>query len=186
MTGNQSIILTEEVQEEWRSVVGYEGVYEISGLGRVRRIKRACGTQTGRILKAAIMWCGYLQLTLCSNGQRENHRVAGLVAAAFLGPRPHQHQVNHKDGNKLNNRSINLEYVTQSQNIQHAVVLGLYGDRRGSNNNLAKLTETTVMVIKKRLARGEASNSIAKDLEIPISRVKDIKRGAAWKHLTCN
>jgi hypothetical protein len=99
---------------EWR-VIADAPAYEVSDDGQVRQIL------TGRILRASISSPGYLAVHL--GPQRA--RVHALVAGAFIGPRPARHETNHIDGDKLNNRVSNLEYVTPGTNQRHAYAMGL-------------------------------------------------------------
>lgn len=122
--------------EEWRDIKGYEGLYQVSSLGRVRSLDRILfqrnrwGTITskkikGRIRRANVTNSGYLYLPLCKNRNSYCAKIHRLVAQAFI-PNPNGYQeVNHKDGNKLNNTVENLEWCTHSQNHIHAVKMGL-------------------------------------------------------------
>lgn len=123
--------LMDAQQEEWRPVIGYEGHYEISNRGHLRRVKQCRGTQAGRILNGAINPGGYVVVTLGRDNKKHMSMLHRLVAEAFIGPRPDErHEINHKDGNKQNNTVGNLEWVTRSQNNQHAYDIGLRGPRR--------------------------------------------------------
>lgn len=115
--------------EEWRAVVGYEGFYEVSSFGNVRRLSRndTDGRSTRGRLKKQSMTNGYLFLGLCRDGKPEIVRVHRLVARAFLGECPDGLVVNHIDHDKTNNHATNLEYVTPKENIQHAARNGRMG-----------------------------------------------------------
>lgn len=114
------------MRESWRNIPGTRGCYQVSDRGRVRSIW---------ILKS---WQTSKTAALRSNSQRrevvsipigkkwKRSYVHRLVAAAFIGPCPTGKQVNHKDGNSLNNHKGNLEYATPSENIKHAWRNGLY------------------------------------------------------------
>ena len=112
------------MQEIWKDIKGYEGKYQISNLGRVKSLQR--NGRPERILRLNLIK-GYAYTTL-SNGSRGNKKklkVHRLVAEAFI-PNPHNKpEVNHIDGNKLNNNVDNLEWVTHQENCKHAVKLGL-------------------------------------------------------------
>ena len=110
--------------EEWRPVGGWEDWYEVSDLGRVRRIAPRCpgGVAIAVVRQTHLSTSGYPQLTLTRPGKRATLRVHRLVAHAFLGPCPWGRQVNHKDFNTRNAAANNLEYVTQLANAHHALL----------------------------------------------------------------
>lgn len=115
--------------ERWIAV--YNGFYEVSDHGQVRRRIGGKGARAGLILKLSIASTGYPVVTLCVDGKRRVTHVHALVASAFLGDRGDGLMVNHKDGDKTNNHISNLEYVTRAENMQHAARIGLLpsGDR---------------------------------------------------------
>lgn len=110
---------TEIHAEEWRPVVGYEGLYEVSNLGRCRRIWRY-GRAWDGLMKAHPHVNGYLFYMLCRGNKAKTHRVHRVVARAFLGEPPDGSEVNHKDSDRANCRLSNLEYVTRSENVKHS------------------------------------------------------------------
>lgn len=105
--------------EEWRDIVGFEGFYEISSLGRVR------SHITSKILSPSLCSSGYPKLTLCKYGRHTQHMVHRLVAKAFLPNPDNMRTVNHIDGNKQNNQANNLEWCSHSDNQRHAYRMGL-------------------------------------------------------------
>jgi len=113
--------------EIWKAVVGFTG-YEVSDRGRVRsRIpSRKLGCEV-TLLTPSVSFYGYLVLNLCSDeGKQIQRKVHQLVCRAFHGPAPEGRGfVNHKDGNKQNNVSSNLEWCTRRHNNRHAVSTGL-------------------------------------------------------------
>lgn len=125
---------TEVKSEEWRAVVGHEDRYEVSNLGRVRSLRftkkfhKAYDPSKFLILKESLNHAGYPRHSLRqSPTKRQPWSVHQLVAQAFLEKlNPNQTQVNHKDGNKLNNRVDNLEWVTPHENVIHAMRTGLH------------------------------------------------------------
>jgi len=115
--------------EIWKDVVGYEGYYQVSNLGRVRSLDRILdkpniltGGQTvrkGKIISQRLK-TGYMYVNLCAHDRRKGHRVHRLVAKAFLPNPESKPQINHKNGNKKDNRVYNLEWATASENQKHA------------------------------------------------------------------
>jgi hypothetical protein len=112
------------MQEEFRDVEGYEGLYQVSNLGRVKslpkeicNIKR-CYTSKEKILKSGIEKHGYCLVVLFKNKNGKTNKVHKLVAMAFLNHKPCGHElvINHIDFNKSNNNLDNLEIVTQREN----------------------------------------------------------------------
>lgn len=115
--------------EIWKDVVGYEGYYQVSNLGRVRSLDRVLdkpniltGGQTirkGKILKQKEL-SGYMYVNLCVHDKRHHCRVHRLVAEAFIPNPDGKPQVNHKYGNKKDNRGYRLEWATASENGKHS------------------------------------------------------------------
>ena len=112
--------------EEWRPVVGYEGLYEVSNTGRVRSldmyVKSRYGNyrlHKGKVLSPAKDKNGYLKVNLCYNGKDKIIRVHRLVTEAFIPNPDNLPEVNHKDEDKTNNRVENLEWCDRSYNINY-------------------------------------------------------------------
>ncbi len=132
--------------EVWKDIKGYEGLYQISNLGRVKSLRKIRGIQIQKekILTLQPIKGGYYRAKLCKNGKEKSYLVHRLVAETFI---PEHFTVNHKDGNKSNNTVDNLEWVTQKENNIHAYKMGLkpYGTQRADS----KLTEQQVKEIRK-------------------------------------
>jgi len=105
------------MNENWRPVIGFEDLYEVSDQGRIRN-------SSGKMLAGA--GGRYLHVTLCRDGRRFNVNIHTAVAEAFLGPRPERQEVRHLDDVKINNVLENLAYGTKSENSHDAVRNGLH------------------------------------------------------------
>jgi hypothetical protein len=165
------------VKEEWRLCFG--GDYEVSSVGRVRRVTRARGAVPGRILSPGLIR-GYPAVVITFDGERKSRYVHHLVARAFIGPLPGGMGVNHIDGDKANNNVYNLEYCTQAQNMVHASETGLLAV--GSQRSSSKLCECSARAAKRLLASGAAMADIARRLGVSASAVSDIATGTTWRH----
>ena len=126
------------MQETWKPVSGYENFYEISNTGNVKSIGRYIVLKNGktryvseRILRPKSTG-GYLFVALSKEGVRKDYYLHRLVAEMFLYKSPFRNYVNHKDGNPSNNVVSNLEWVTHSENVQHAYNKGLYRVKGGN------------------------------------------------------
>jgi hypothetical protein len=141
-------VMVQKEEEIWKEIPGYPK-YQVSNLGRVRTPRHF---KAPKILKFAVGNSGYahLQLTFakyCSTTM-DIHR---LVAITFLGvPFNDTYQVNHKDGNKLNNRLENLVWVSPQENIHHAIQNG-HINQFGENGPNTKLSAEQVLAIRKEM-----------------------------------
>ena len=102
--------MTEEI---WRTIKGFEGLYEVSDQGRVRSLK--FGKE--RILKPLRNTCGYLQFCLYKNGEQKMYLVHRLVAQTFIPNPRNLPEVNHKDEDKTNNSVSNIEWCDRKYNL---------------------------------------------------------------------
>lgn len=134
-------------KEKWRPILQYEDSYEVSNFGRVRSLEREVmvGHRSGskipalykaRILKPRAHTQGYVTYTLRKDGWSTNHYGHRIVALAFCNLKDlNKTCVNHKNGVRTDNRSVNLEWVSYKENTNHGVVHG--GIKRASNGKFA-------------------------------------------------
>lgn len=175
--------------EEWRPIPGYEGIYDVSNLGRVKRMvehSRGCRGRTyaGKILAWLIDDKGYPHVKLWRDRKERRISIHRLVAWAFIGPQLPGIVVNHKDGNKGDPRIENIEYMTKSNDILHA--LAVLGARRarGRDHHRAKLTEENVREIRRLLREGVIQNvKIAKMFGVTKMTIGHVKAGRVWRHV---
>lgn len=128
--------------EVWKDVVGYEGLYQVSNIGNVISLRRnyKCGPKYLTPFEND----GYHRVTLVVGKSHKNLLVHRLVAEAFIPNTEGKEVVNHIDGNKLNNKANNLEWVTKKENTAHAIRTGLrrpdvpHRSFRGANSPRAK------------------------------------------------
>lgn len=145
------------LEEVWKDVKGWEGIYKVSSKGRVKSIERAKGEYgSGRavhehIMAHALNHKGYKTVHLSREGFNKRVAVHRLVAIAFIPNPDNLPQVNHIDGNKLNNSVDNLEWVTNLDNMRHAVKNGL--TNMGPCLNAAHTPEVHKKVSEKRKKR---------------------------------
>ena len=132
--------------EEWKSIPGYEGLYEVSSYGRVRSVDRyvkylngMIHLHKGKMLSPGIRSDGYLQVSLCCNGKYKTISIHRLVAQAFL-PNPYNlPMINHKDEVKTNNSADNLEWCTVKYNSNYKGVLKRRSQRMKENGIYEKI-----------------------------------------------
>ena len=165
--------------ETWKAIPGFEGQYEISDQGRCKNVGSGPGIVTGHILKPLRTIHGYTQYRL---GKYEKPKtIHSLVLLAFVGQRPIDFDINHKNGVKDDNRLENLEYVSKSDNCIH--MTHVLGKRRGESHGNAKLTDDAVREIRRLYATGLSQYKIATRFQITRPNVGYIVRRIAWSHI---
>ena len=105
--------------EEWRDIKGYEGLYQVSSLGNIRALKFYHSANNVHNVKTTVNKHGYCVVGLYKDKKCKQFRVHRLVALAFIPNPDNLPYVNHIDCDKTNNKSINLEWCTQSDNVKH-------------------------------------------------------------------
>jgi len=182
--------------EQWLPVVGYEGVYEVSDMGRVRSLDREVWRKSrsgneyvwirpGRVMKqhripdSPIRWRQYWQIRLHVSGASRHHMVHRLVTEAFLGPLPPGMQCRHGPGGMLDNTLGNLCYGTAFENQADRVRDGTANI--GSQNPNSKLTEEDVAQVRARRAAGESQKALAAEFEVSTATISMVVTGYRWK-----
>lgn len=175
----------DRVPEVWLPVRGYEGLYEVSNLGKVRRDfvapARSLGVP-GKLLKPLVGPHGYLIVSLSNQGAVTNYRLHRLVLIAFCGDEPFEGAIAcHNDGDRKNCALNNLRWGSPSDNqadrVRHGTAL------RGEAVFGAILTEPKVRQIRERLRAGEIGRTIAPDFGVSVSTIHLIRKNRIWRHV---
>ncbi len=177
------------MQETWKPVVGFEGLYEVSDQGRVKSLQRTVNGPHGskhtlpeRVLAGGQTETGYWHVLLYREGVRRTRVVHVLVAEAFLGPRVGD-SINHIDGNKDNNAAGNLEYCSHGDNNRHALRTGLRVNAKGSRHGHAKLNEEQVSQIRQLVASGRLQKHVARMFQVSKQTICKIVKRQKWQHV---
>lgn len=180
------------MNEIWKDITGYEGLYQISSMGRVKRLPRSNKRANGKplplkekILTGTINAFGYCRYELSRGINAASFSGHRLVAIAFIPNSNNKPQINHKNGIKTDNRVDNLEWCNNSENQKHAYAIGLNKPRslRGDKSNLSKITKNTALAIICDLQKGLRNKDIATKYNVLRSHVSSIKSKRIWAHL---
>ena len=163
--------------EKWLPVVYFEGLYEVSDLGRVRSVRR------NRLMKLEGVK-GYRRVMLSVDGVTARHFVHAMVMRAFVGPCPPGHEINHKRGDRSDNRLSMLEYVTPSQNNKHAYDVLKKVPQAGSKHGMSKLTEAAAREIRDLRANGSRLTELADAFGVSITTISEACNRRHWTHVT--
>ena len=165
------------MKEIWKNIAGYEDRYKVSSLGRV---KTFCLGRM-RILGDRYSY-NYKRVSLYDkNSVPKNFSVHKLVIETFLGKTPEGMEVNHKNGNKKDNRVENLEFVTHKENVNHAHENGLVKNH-GEDSFKSKLKNEDILVIRK-LCLEKPIREISKLYKVDRNTIRQIMLGETWKHI---
>lgn len=167
-----------DATERWLPVVGWEGIYEVSDLGRVRSLPRGISGGRrikGRVLALTVDDSGTHTVLLRDSPRRRHVHIYILVAEAFIGPRPAGLQIRHLNDDRTDNRLANLTYGTQGENMVDAVLNGKHGN--------TKLTVDNVREIRRRYAAGESQAAVAADYGVKPITVQAVVKRRNWKHV---
>lgn len=166
---------------KWKPIKNYEDRYEVSDTGLIKSLKanRGVGSRLEDRQRKTTLNKGYESVALCKDGKLRYFQVHRLVAEAFIENPNDLPQVNHKNGNKLDNRASNLEWCTHQYNQIHARENGLMGGERG---NTTKLTERDIRAIR-RLYPKVNSRELAEAFDVGQNAVRKIINNETWKYV---
>jgi hypothetical protein len=164
------------MEEIWKPVNGYEGLYEVSNFGKVKCLNRS-------IIKRHSIMGRYPALKLSKNGKKTHFLIHRLVALHFMPNPQNKPQINHINGDRNDFRIENLEWSTQHENMQHAYRTGLYStDNKGTRNGMVKLTEEQVIEIIS-LFPVKTNMELSKMFGVHASTISGIRTNERWCHL---
>lgn len=168
--------------EVWLPVRGYEGLYEVSDLGRVRNIAARKGTVPGLILRHRETRDGYLKVVLRDCGRDRAMTVHRIVYEAHCRPLGADEEVDHVDGNKKNNCRLNLDAVNRLENMQRSFRRGR-AMARGEAQGRARFTAEQVVAIRRRVSQGELQKALAAEFGVTPTAINCIVLRKTWAHL---
>lgn len=180
------------MEEIWKSVKGYEGIYEISNLGRLKALesvlphyKSGTMVRKEKLLKTdKAHGNGYVNAYLSKNKVRFTTGIHRLVAIAFIENPNNLPEVNHKDTIKTNNIVSNLEWCDGDRNREHAAQMGLNVILKGEQHGHSKLTEAQVLEIRKAYDRKSRNGTkLAKSYGVSKVVISAIVTRRSWRHI---
>lgn len=177
------------MKEEWREIKGYEGYYEVSNIGNIRSMERYVNSKNKSIaLKKAksinmSKRGAYISVKLSKENKEKTFSVHRLVALMFIPNPENKLEVNHIDGNKMNNFVGNLEWCTRSENGLHSYKNGLQSGRKGSKHHFTNLREYDIIQMFFDLNKGLTKREISIKYGLSYSNICKILRGKTWRHV---
>ncbi len=161
-----------------KEILGYEGLYAVTIKGKIWAYAKNATWHTDRILKPWLIGNGYEMVMLYKTGEKpRKFLVHRLVAMTYISNPNNLREVNHKNGNRLDNRIKNLEWISSKENKIHAIKLGLYRSHE-------KLTPKQVRAIRRDYATGKFfQREIANKYGTSQHQVSWIVRGKGWGHI---
>lgn len=172
----------DNIEEIWRDIKGYEGLYQVSNYGKVKRIKTRYNNKCNKILKPSEDGSGYLSVVLCKDGKMKSFGIHKLVLGAFIGLCPKNMERCHNDGNIYNNYIGNLRYDTHYNNMQDSIKHKTI--KNGSKHYCSVVNELQVRIIKRLLEDAYLTQKeIAKIFNVSKHIICGIANNRTWKHI---
>lgn len=175
--------------EIWKDITGYEGVYQVSNFGRIKSLGRFLKRGESKIFVDEFIMSGgstpigYKTVNLTKNKVRKAFSVHRLVAKAFIPNPEGKPEVNHIDGDKLNNNYTNLEWCTRRENLQHAYDTGLV-NQQGSDSVNAKLSDDEVLEIRELYKTGRYTyDYLAEEYQVGASTIGRVVRKEVYQNV---
>jgi hypothetical protein len=168
------------MEEIWKDIAGFEGLYQVSNLGNVKRLISERVFEE-RLIGRSIDKYGYVKRVLSKNGRNNYFTEHRLVALAFIDNPLNKKTVNHKNGIKTDNTVENLEWCTNKENTEHAIENGLK-DQKGIKHHKCKLTEEQVLEIRK-IGFSQTRTSLSKKYGVSRITILRIIEQRNWKHI---
>lgn len=177
--------------EIWKDIEGFEGLYQISNMGRVKSLPRQIASRyipKERILSTIISTQGYPYANFCRDGIVKRMKLHRLVAKAFIPNPDNKPDINHIDAVRHNNEASNLEWCTKSENGLHAYRMGLNkGSRKTKNNGESNGNKKITSDTARKIYFDEGSNRVlAKKYGVGKTTIGSIKQGKAWRSALFN
>ena len=179
--------------EVWKDVLGYEGFYQVSNLGRVRSIPRVTvrigrktkrkfvNKQLGKTLKPGWQKSGHLFVNLCKNNKVKIFRIHRLVLETFIGSCPNNKECCHNDGNPANNRLENLRWDTKKNNSRDTINHDKSNFRLGNRHPNSVLNEEKALEIKLLYKTGRYSHvKLGKLFGVSAGLIMNIVNNKSW------
>lgn len=173
--------------EEWRPVVGYEGLYEVSSIGRIKRIQ-IYGRPIQRFLSSNKGKRGYIPINLCKNGKSKKELIHRIVLTAFRGPPLPTHESCHSNGIASDNRIENLRWDTHVSNCADRKTHGTHAGGchmalAGEAHHQSKLTMKDVHRIREASLFGADLYDLASIYDVSYNAIWSVTTRKSWTHI---
>lgn len=171
--------------ERWADIEGMTGLYQISDFGRLKRLKNSFIRSDGKMFSLAekivggsVNFYGYRRFTMYDVNHVKKSKLAHvLVGLYFVDNLEGKPEVNHLDGNKLNNYYKNLQWSTTSENQEHAYMMGLMKSNplKGEKSNFCKYSDKEIQGVMDLISNGESGKDISKKTGMSQGHISNLK-----------